>query len=181
MDTSKAPVSDEISDRKRQLLQAFPSSAGFYFTFHIVNSSMNNMKSQEKLRVYYDGLCKVCSKEIEHYKKQKGADRINFVDICGRQFDAVKEGVDPVLVHKEMHVRRLDGTYATRVEAFIEIWKTLPKYNFLAKIASLSAVSALLDLGYSGFTRIRPFLPRYASPADCKDSPYCESNITGLS
>lgn len=135
---------------------------------------MNNMKSHKNIKVYYDGLCKVCSKEINHYRRQVGAERIEFIDICAPGFNAEQEGVDPVLVHKIMHVRRQDGTLATRVDAFITIWSVLPKYNFLAKVARLRAVRASLDVGYSCFTVIRPWLPRYAAADDCKDSPYCE-------
>lgn len=135
---------------------------------------MNNMSNQEKLRVYYDGLCKVCSTEISHYKRQLGADGIDFIDICGVNFDAGKEQVDPVQVHKIMHARKSDGSLATRVDAFIEIWNVLPKYKWLAKLASRNFVRFGLDLSYSGFTKIRPWLPRYAAGDECKDSPYCE-------
>lgn len=132
------------------------------------------MRSQEKkLKVYYDGLCKVCSAEINHYMRQPGSEYIEFIDICSSQFDAVSEDVDPVQVHKVMHVRLADGTLATRVDAFIEIWKILPKYAFLAKMATLVPVRAALAFGYSGFALVRPFLPRKVSSSECKDSPYC--------
>jgi hypothetical protein len=73
-----------------------------------------------------------------------------------------------------MHARRKDGSLATRVDAFIEIWKVLPKYRFLAKIAVLPVVKSILEMGYSCFAALRPFLPRLAKPDDCQDSPYCE-------
>lgn len=136
---------------------------------------MNNMKNQLKLKVYYDGLCKVCSKEIDHYKKQKGAENIDFVDICSPQFNSSDENLDPVLIHKIMHVRRLDGSLATRVDAFVEIWKTLPKYNFLARLASLKGIHVALEIFYSGFILVRPLLPRYSKNYDCSESPYCET------
>jgi predicted DCC family thiol-disulfide oxidoreductase YuxK len=132
------------------------------------------MKSQQKLKVYYDGLCKVCSREIEHYRKQIGANGIEFIDICASGFDATKEGLDPVQVHKVMHVRRQDGSLAVKVDAFIEIWKTLPRYRFLLRVVNYPGVRTLLDLGYHAFSIIRPVLPRYSAQADCQDSPYCE-------
>ncbi len=134
---------------------------------------MNNMKTQIKLKVYYDGLCKVCSKEIHHYMNQKGAESIEFIDICSSQFNPSNEGLDPHAIHKIMHVRTEDGTLVTRVGAFIEIWKLLPKYNWLAKLAQRPLIKYGLEQGYSGFVVIRPFLPRY-SKNECKDSPYCE-------
>jgi predicted DCC family thiol-disulfide oxidoreductase YuxK len=142
---------------------------------------MNNMKNKTELKkeaaiqVYYDGLCKVCSREIDHYRNQRGADRIQFVDICSPSFNAVEEGLDPMRIHKVVHVRRQDGSLAVRVDAFIEIWSQLPKFRWLAKLASQKHIKAGLEIGYSSFILIRPFLPRYSSPADCQDSPYCEA------
>ena len=135
------------------------------------------MKSQTELKVYYDGLCKVCSKEIDHYKKQDGADRIEFIDICSDQFDAVKSELDPIQVHKIMHVRRKDGAVLTRVDAFIEIWKVLPKYKSFAKIANKPLIKFGLEASYSCFAVIRPYLPRSTSSADCGQSPYCETHF----
>lgn len=152
---------------------------GFRFISHIVHSSMNNMKSKEEsqkatfLKVYYDGLCKVCSGEINHYRKQRGSEQIQFIDICAPGFDARAEGVDPVAVHQVMHVKRSDGNLATRVDAFIEIWSALPKYRWLAQVARTRVARYGLDAGYSIFTKMRPLLPRYARAEDCKDSPYC--------
>lgn len=126
------------------------------------------------ITVYYDGLCKVCSKEISFYRNQLGADSIKFVDICSQDFDAKVEGLDPVRIHQVMHVRRQEGTLALKVDAFIEIWSVLPRFQWLAKAARWAPVNAGLHLGYAGFSIIRPFLPRYTSPADCRESPYCD-------
>lgn len=132
------------------------------------------MKSQHVIKVYYDGLCKICSREINHYRRQQGAEKIQFIDICGIDFDPNAENVDPVEVHKVLHVRRFDGTLAIRVDAFIEIWKVLPRYQILARMAGQSVLRFILSLGYQGFSVIRTYLPRYSSQMECKNSPYCE-------
>ncbi len=135
----------------------------------------NQTKSNKTaLKVYYDGLCKVCSKEINHYKKQRGANRIQFIDIFSSGFNAASEKLDPTQIHKVMHVRRQDGSVATRVDAFIEIWSILPKYQWLARIAKNRLFKSGLEMSYSCFALVRPFLPRYADSAECQDSPYCE-------
>lgn len=131
------------------------------------------MENSPLLTVYYDQLCVLCSKEIDHYRKQKGSENIRFVDITSSNFDAALEGVDPFLVHKIMHARRADGSLATRVEAFVAIWEVLPKYRWAAKLARKKPIHAFLDLGYSVFAFARPYLPR-RSKDDCSASPYCE-------
>lgn len=132
--------------------------------------------SPNKLQVYYDGLCKVCSFEIEHYKKQKGSEKIAFVDITKTGFNAAQEGLDPHLVHKYLHAKNESGQIVSGVETFRLIWQQLPKYNWAYALSKNSLVSLGLNFGYQIFVRIRPFLPRYKD--QCKDSPYCEVHNT---
>ena len=133
------------------------------------------MKEQNKnpVTVYFDGLCVVCAKEIQHYQQQKGAEKIRFVDITKNSFNAAAEGLDPSEVHRVMHVRRADGSLALKVDAFIEIWQQLPRYCWLARWASRPALRRVLDLGYQAFVVARPYLPRKKNP--CETSPYCET------
>lgn len=123
--------------------------------------------------IYFDGLCHLCSREIDHYRKQKSAERLRFVDITSPEFDAVKERLDPFRVHREMHVRRSDGSLAIGVDAFLAIWDVLPRYRFAARWGRRTWANRVLRLGYQAFVQIRPYLPR--KKADCSKSPYCES------
>jgi predicted DCC family thiol-disulfide oxidoreductase YuxK len=125
-------------------------------------------------QVYFDGLCHLCSREIDHYRRQTGSSGLKFVDITSSEFDARNEGLDAAKVHRELHVRRSDGSLATGVDAFIAIWQILPKYHWLAKLAGITVVKAILGVGYRAFATIRPLLPR--RKADCSTSPYCEVN-----
>lgn len=133
---------------------------------------MENLQ-KHSLTVYYDGLCKVCDREISVYKKSRGAEKIQFKDICAPGFDAAQEGVDPVKVHKVMHAKTPAGEFRTEVDAFIAIWEVLPAFQKLADIAQLKLVRKLLNIGYHGFVKVRPFLPRKKQD-DCSQSPYCE-------
>ena len=97
---------------------------------------MNNMG----ITVFFDGLCPLCSREIEHYKRQNGADKILFKDITEPSFHPQAEGVDPVLVHKVMHVKRTNGSMALGLDAFIEIWKNLPSFTWMARTAEIRPI-----------------------------------------
>jgi len=128
-------------------------------------------KAFKKITVYYDGLCHLCSREINHYKKMKGSDGIQFVDITTSAFDAEKENLDPVQIHKTMHVKDETGALHTGVDAFICIWKHLPSLQFLVPIANFWPTQLLLKIFYFAFAKIRPLLPRKS----CESSPYCET------
>lgn len=123
-----------------------------------------------KLKVYYDGLCRLCSFEIHHYRGMKGAENIHFVDITDPTFDPAKENLDPFLIHKKMHVRDRHGELHIGVNAFICIWQELPALQSLVPLARFRPIHSLLVGVYSVFARIRPWLPRKS----CESSPYCE-------
>lgn len=112
------------------------------------------------LRVYFDGLCHLCSREIEHYRRCPGSDRIDFVDITGAGFSPTAEALDAVAVRRHLHVRRADGSLAVGVDAFVAIWETIPRYGMLARLARFPGVNTLLKIGYRIFARVRPLLPR---------------------
>jgi predicted DCC family thiol-disulfide oxidoreductase YuxK len=127
---------------------------------------------QPHLTVYYDGLCHLCSREIDHYRRVPGGEDIQYVDITSPQFSAEREGVDPIQVHKEMHVRLKDGTLAVGVGAFIAIWEALPRYHLFARVGKWKIPHLILRAGYSVFAAVRPYLPRRKSA--CSESPYCD-------
>lgn len=130
------------------------------------------MMPANKLSVFFDGLCPLCSREIDHYRTQAGSDRLEFVDITEASFDAEREGLDPRRVHKVMHTRDDRGNLYTGIGAFVAIWDVLPKYKWLAKLARNGAVRPLMDVGYNVFAAIRPYLPRRTR--ECEASPYCD-------
>ena len=125
------------------------------------------------ISIYYDGLCPLCSREIDHYRKQKGSENLLFIDITSPNFDPIKEGLDPLRVHQVMHVRTSDGQIKTGVDAFIVIWKNLPKYHWLSRWAQKSLVRPILNMGYLAFAFVRPYLPRKSR--ECEKSPYCDT------
>lgn len=126
--------------------------------------------TSQNIKVYYDGLCHFCSREIDHYKKLKGAENLQFIDITNAAFDPVAENLDPHEVHKSLHVRDVKGQLHVGVDAFIRIWSELAGFKRLVPIAKARPVYAVLKFFYAGFAKIRPLLPRKS----CDTSPYCE-------
>lgn len=134
------------------------------------------MTKPQQLSVFFDGLCPLCSREIDHYRKQQGSEKLTFIDITSDTFDAAGEGLDPRRVHKVMHTRDQSGKLYTGVDAFVAIWDILPKYGWLAKIARNGLARPLMDFGYNVFAAVRPYLPRKTK--DCEQSPYCDTHKT---
>lgn len=128
--------------------------------------------NQPRSEIFYDGLCIVCSSEINHYRQQRGSDNFDFVDITATGFSPEAHGLDPRKVHRVMHVRDSNGKLHEGVDAFRTIWSKLPRYQLLARLSKKPLIRSGLEIGYRLFVHVRPYLPRRKS--DCSTSPYCE-------
>jgi predicted DCC family thiol-disulfide oxidoreductase YuxK len=104
----------------------------------------------------------MCSFEISHYKKKRGAERIRFVDIAAPDFNAKTEGLDPLMVHKEFHVKDQSGRIYAGVDAFVQIWRELEILGPLDRLVNAKALRPLVNLGYRGFAVVRPWFRRKA-------------------
>lgn len=111
-------------------------------------------------KVYFDGACHLCSREINHYRKFSNHPVLEFIDIADPKFSAVAEGLDPVRVNREMHVRDEAGALHYGVDAFIELWRILPGYQRLSRWAKMPGINPILQVGYHAFARLRPYLPK---------------------
>lgn len=116
-----------------------------------------------KTKVYFDGACHLCSREMDHYRKKDTQNLFEFIDITAPSFSAAKEGLDPKQVNLEMHVRDSAGNLHTGVNAFIEIWRIMPGYEWMSKASSLPLIHPALKVGYFCFARLRPYLPKRKS------------------
>lgn len=119
------------------------------------------------LTVYYDGACPLCTAEIGHYETREGADRVCFVNIAETHADA-GDNLDRDAALKRFHVRKADGTLLSGAAAFIEIWRTLPGWRWLARLARLPGVPWLLEVAYRLFLPIRPGLSWIAARLGAK-------------
>ena len=120
----------------------------------------------DQLRIFYDGACHLCYREVKAYKKKDYSNLLLLVDISSNEFDANNYGLDNHLVNIHMHSMSEDGKIYKGIDTFIEIWKRVPPYNKLIPIFENSALRPLFDSGYNIFAKfIRPNLPK----RDCEN------------
>jgi predicted DCC family thiol-disulfide oxidoreductase YuxK len=117
------------------------------------------------LQVFYDGHCVLCSREIQYYRKQPGADKIEWIDIMSEGFKPLDHGLDPQRIHARFHVKK-SGQIFEGVDGFQLIWKELKIFRILEWASQTSLTRSLMNFGYDLFVKIRPYLPRKAE-ANC--------------
>ena len=119
------------------------------------------------LTIYYDGACPVCSREIEVYRRQTGAERCVWVDVSSCPDSSLGTGLSREAALARFHVRRIDGVLIDGVRGFAALWCVLPRFAWVGRIASVGFVSRLLDAAYGVFLRVRPLwqsAPAASSP-----------------
>jgi predicted DCC family thiol-disulfide oxidoreductase YuxK len=120
------------------------------------------------LRLYYDGACHLCSREIEHYQKLNTG-KLRFIDISHPGFERQQGFPSKKKLNKYFHVQLPSGEFVEGVDAFVEIWKRLPRYQWASKLAQNSLVHTAMSGGYKVFAEIRPLLPKKKRPACTND------------
>lgn len=119
------------------------------------------MTHDQKLTVYYDGACPLCTMEIAHYQRQAGAENLCFVD-ASVQGDLGHDLTQQDAL-KRFHIRDEYGQLVSGAAGFARIWSVLPRWRWAARLARLPGVIPLLELAYRAFLPLRPMLARVAA------------------
>lgn len=122
--------------------------------------------STPRRTIFYDGLCHLCATEIALFRRRVRDGSLAYVDIAADDFDPAAHGVDPVRVHREMHVRdEQSGRMLIGVEAILGMWECVPGFRWLAGVARLPVLHWFARRGYAVFAWVRPKLPKKKRPA----------------
>ena len=98
------------------------------------------------MKVFFNNSCKICRSEINLYKKENIKD-IDSIDITNNS-DAEKETLrnDKELLRR-LHVKE-NGKIIEGAEAFLYVWKKIPKYKFLYNFFKLPIIFTIFKYGY---------------------------------
>jgi len=98
------------------------------------------------MKVYFNNSCKICKAEIDLYKKEK-IQEIDWIDITDNTSALKETSKNSKELLRRLHVKDgekvIDGA-----EAFLVLWKKIPKYKFLYKFFKLPIIFNLFSIGY---------------------------------
>jgi len=98
-------------------------------------------------KVLFNDSCPVCSLEINHYKKYSNKENIEIIYEDLHLTDLEKWGLSKHEAMKRLHVIKDDVLYSG-IDAFIVLWKDMPKYAKLANIISQKYVYKIACFTY---------------------------------
>lgn len=122
------------------------------------------------LKIFYDGSCSVCAREMAVYRRDTTSGQLEFVDISSPSFDPLPYGITLESFMSELHVIDRLGNVYRGVEGFWAIWQAFPAsnlYGILGILVSHPLTAPVARTLYLAFARIRRYLPK--NRAECTD------------
>ena len=98
------------------------------------------------MKVYFNNSCKICKAEIDLYKKEK-VQEIDWVDITNNNLAEKETSKNSKELLRRLHVKEGEKIIQG-AEAFLILWKKIPKYKFLYKFFKLPIIYNLFSVGY---------------------------------
>ena len=98
------------------------------------------------MKVYFNNSCNICRAEINLYKKQ-GIKDIEWVDITKNKSAEIETHKNNKALLRRLHIK--DGEKVIGgAEAFLLVWKKIPKYKFLYTFFKMPFIFTLFSYSY---------------------------------
>ena len=117
-----------------------------------------------QLTVMFDGACPLCRREIGVYQSLAPLQPVHWLDVSQATADMTAQQQAQYMAR--FHVRLPSGELLSGAAAFAALWRSMPGWRWLGRLASLPSVTPVLELLYKGFLRIRPAMQRFARRLD---------------
>ena len=98
------------------------------------------------MKVYYNESCNICRAEVNLYKKQN-IKEIEWVDITNNLAAEKNTSKDNKTLLRRLHVEE-GGKIFGGAEAFLLVWKKIPKYKFLYTFFRLPIIFNIFTFFY---------------------------------
>ena len=98
------------------------------------------------MKVYFNNSCKICRSEINLYKKEN-IQEIDWVDITNNSAAERETSKKDKELLRRLHVKDGDKIIGG-AEAFLYVWKKIPRYKFLYNFFKLPIIFILFKFGY---------------------------------
>ena len=98
------------------------------------------------MKVYFNNSCNICRAEINLYKKQNIED-IEWIDITDNKSAEIETKKDDKALLRRLHIKD-GGKIISGAEAFLLVWKKIPKYRFLYTFFKMPIIFSFFSYFY---------------------------------
>ena len=98
------------------------------------------------MKVYFNNSCNICRAEINLYKKQNIED-IEWIDITDNKAAEIETKKNNKTLLRRLHIKEGEKIIGG-AEAFLLVWKKIPKYKFLYTFFKIPIIFTLFSYFY---------------------------------
>jgi|TARA_B110000977_G_scaffold183669_1_gene246537 predicted DCC family thiol-disulfide oxidoreductase YuxK len=128
----------------------------------------NKIIGMSMIKIFYDGKCGLCSKEINYYIKIAPKNVFDWFDIASNPSNLKHIQVSQHDALMFLHAQDKSLNLKIGVDAFILIWSQLKYWNILAVIVKLPIINQFTKLIYNYFAKYRFNKLSHCQLASCK-------------
>lgn len=114
--------------------------------------------NEKKIKVFFDGNCKVCSKEVSFYDKYDKKNKFYWIDLNSKNNDLKELGIKKSELLKSLHIQLHDGKIIKGVNAFRVIWREYPFLKLLSYCLDFKIIRILARPIYRLLVKIKSFI-----------------------
>ena len=121
------------------------------------------------LRIYYDGLCPLCLREMQHLKRLDQAQRLDLQDINATDFVERFPHIDRMHADRILHGELADGRLLYGLDVTVLAWRIVGRGHWVSFLR-WPLVRPLADRAYLFFARHRHRISGwFGRPSTCVD------------
>lgn len=125
--------------------------------FKSAGGSDSNL-AQERLTVWFDGACPLCSREIALFRRMDKKRAIRFLDIRSPETACPLSQADLLA---RFHAQEPGLPLVSGAAAFAAMWRAIPILRPFGELARVPLLLKALEFAYVAFLKFRPALQRH--------------------
>lgn len=123
-------------------------------------SDPDQNQTQPVIRVFYDGSCPLCRREIRLYQGLPSKVPIHWCDVSEQTGGNFSLPLGRCELMQRFHIQTPAGQLHSGAAGFVYLWSQLPGWRWLAAFADLPGMLWVMECAYRGFLKVRPFFQR---------------------
>ena len=103
---------------------------------------------KKKIKVFYDGKCDICNKEINFYSKIDKKNKFEWINIHEDKTKIKKTGITKGDLLTVLHIQEQDGSFVKGVEAFRVLWGQFKYFKVLSFLLNYKYINNFANFIY---------------------------------
>ena len=113
---------------------------------------------ERRLKVFFDGSCPLCSREIKFYRRLAGSNKCYWIDANTMSAGEIPSKLTREDLLKRFHVEHSTEGFLSGALAFAMLWSEMFGRSWIYKFVKWPIVTFVAELAYRGFLPLRKLL-----------------------